>query len=428
MATPRYNRQTLPVYAAQQPTTGRIPRRPKHPFYIESRPWQIVPMCFAPVLPGETLKNLLLQSRVVSDPVKNKLIGWWNEYYFFYVKHRDLLQDEQWAGETTYRQHLIDMVLNPAAVAPAAEAADAKYYHPGGSVNWLLHAVRSVVYHWFRDQTDASAQALDGYYAASFASGSGVPNVMDSLMLDSAVPTTDIPETGDMTDLDKAYQTWEFMRGQGLMKMDYEDFLRTYGISAGQAAAAVDKPELIRYVREWSYPTNTVEPTTGVPTSALTWSVQERADKDRFFTEPGWIVGVTVKRPKGYYAGQTGSVCNLMQDAFAWLPAVAQEDYAASLRQFAEGTGAFPAITSGTTGYWIDFRDLYVYGEQFRNVASGYDSGGAILPDANGQARYPALGDAQGIFVNDEALDTLQYVREDGIVQLHILGRQADMT
>jgi len=35
------------------------------------------------------VENLLIQSRVVTDPLQNSLIGWWQEYYIFYVKHRD---------------------------------------------------------------------------------------------------------------------------------------------------------------------------------------------------------------------------------------------------------------------------------------------------------------------------------------------------
>jgi hypothetical protein len=68
----------------------RIPRNPQHRFYLETRPWQIQPFLIAPVLPGETMKNLLLQSRVVSDPLLASLTGWFCEYYFFYCKHRDL--------------------------------------------------------------------------------------------------------------------------------------------------------------------------------------------------------------------------------------------------------------------------------------------------------------------------------------------------
>ena len=50
---------------------GRATRKPVHNFNLESRPFQIQPMLIAPVLAGETLSNLLLQSRVVTAPLKN---------------------------------------------------------------------------------------------------------------------------------------------------------------------------------------------------------------------------------------------------------------------------------------------------------------------------------------------------------------------
>ena len=72
------------------PRVGRKLRSPIHRFHLRHYPFQLQPFMLAPVIPGETMKNLLLQARVVTDPIKNGLIGWWQEYYFFYVKHRDL--------------------------------------------------------------------------------------------------------------------------------------------------------------------------------------------------------------------------------------------------------------------------------------------------------------------------------------------------
>ena len=70
--------------------TGRVTRGPRHSFNLRHRPFQIQPFLLAPVLPGETMKSLLLQSRAVTSPISNPLVGWWLEYYVFYVKHRDL--------------------------------------------------------------------------------------------------------------------------------------------------------------------------------------------------------------------------------------------------------------------------------------------------------------------------------------------------
>ena len=89
--------------AAQLPRVGRKLRQPKHTWNVRHLPWAIQPICIAPVLPGETLTNLLMQSRAVSDPILDPICGWWLEYYFFYVKLQDL----------DARADLIEMIIDP---------------------------------------------------------------------------------------------------------------------------------------------------------------------------------------------------------------------------------------------------------------------------------------------------------------------------
>ena len=64
------------IVVNELPQTGRVMRRPVHTFQLRQRPFAITPFMIAPVLPGETMKNLLLQSRAVTDPIKNPLVGW----------------------------------------------------------------------------------------------------------------------------------------------------------------------------------------------------------------------------------------------------------------------------------------------------------------------------------------------------------------
>ena len=78
------------VSIVNAPRSQRVPRRPQHTFYLRQVPFTIQPFMIAPVIPGETLQNLSFQARCVTMPVKNPIIGWWCEYYFFYVKLTDL--------------------------------------------------------------------------------------------------------------------------------------------------------------------------------------------------------------------------------------------------------------------------------------------------------------------------------------------------
>lgn len=91
------------------------------------------------------------------------------------------------------------------------------------------------------------------------------------------------------------------MRVLKVFDVSFEDYLRAQGVKpAMKEPEELYKLELIRYVRDWTYPSNIVDPVTGVPLSACSWSIFERADKARFFVEPGFIFAVQVIRPKVY--------------------------------------------------------------------------------------------------------------------------------
>jgi len=49
--------------------TKRKARRPQMKFNLVTKPYQLQPFMIMPVLPGETLQNMMLQSQVWSDPL-----------------------------------------------------------------------------------------------------------------------------------------------------------------------------------------------------------------------------------------------------------------------------------------------------------------------------------------------------------------------
>lgn len=390
---------------------GRVNRYPRHTFQISQRPWQIQPMMIAPVLPGESMKNLLLQARVVSDPIKHPLIGWWQEYFFFYVKHRDL----------DIRDKLTEMMLDPDAnTSEYNAAANPLTYHAGGTIDWAKHCLDCITHHYFRNENeDVLAGNIDGLPTASI----DVQNWLDSAINDaeySIFDGEDVDEDADGTitagEIDRAMRMWQFQIAHKLTDMTYEDFLRTYGVRT--ARIETHKPELVRFIRDWTYPSNTVEPTTGVPSSALSWSIAERGDKDRFFSEPGFLFGVTVCRPKVYLDNVDGAGVAMMTDAMTWLPALMRDDPNTSLRRFEAGTGP---LRSNTDAYWVDIADLLLYGDQFVNYELGDAHSAVALPTPSLQKRYAAAADADALFAG-----TAKRIRSDGVVSLTIAGAIRD--
>lgn len=422
MALRDLRRRTAVAAGLTAPLTQRKPRRPTHPFYIKQRPFSLTPFFIAPVLPRESLDMLLWQSRAVSAPLRNPLIGHWLEYYFFYVKHRDL--DD--------RDTLTTMMLDPTAGTgiTAQVATNAATYTAAGSVPWVEKCMKRITEEYFRLPEEAWNVVVDA---------EGLPLVqrtqddwLDSFQWESQMPVgpdVNLDLNADSTitarEAQQGMQQYELLLQMGLVQQSYEEYLASNGIR--QPLAETHRPELVRYVRHWSYPTNTIDPTDGDPSSALSFKVSERADKRRLFSEPGFLIGLTVWRPKIFLGKQKGTASGLLDNLLAWLPRAMSGDTAASLRQFVAPNaildGIDPDATPGPADpYWVDLRDLFLYGEQWVN---GDDIPDIAMPSANGPRRYPPTADLAKVFPDSA---TNVFMRQDGVVSLTVMGDQSDNT
>jgi len=267
--------------ATQVPNMARRMRRPQHTFNVKTIPFAIQPFLIAPVLPGETLKNFTMQARTVSDPILNPITGWWLEYYFFYVKLRDL--DER----DTFTALMLDASTSLSAVDDPT--ARLHTYHAGGSdnaqIDWTKKCLERVVKCYFRDDGEAWDIAA-GMVEVVDASSVTMPvaKINKDPWFESYIDATTFPdstiinEAGSAVhsagDLDRARATYEFLLQQTLTNMSFEDWLTTFGVR--QSSIEQHKPELLRYVREWTYPTNTISPTDGSAKSASSCEVRCR--------------------------------------------------------------------------------------------------------------------------------------------------------
>lgn len=395
--------------------SGRKIRRPTHTWNTVQHPWAITPFLIAPVIPGETMRNAVFQSRSVSAPIKNDLIGWWLEHYVFYVKIRDL----------NLRDDLTQMFVDPDWDKSAVDdnTADPWHFHNGRNrINWSKLCLERVVEEYFRDEGEAvTAATYNGLPLAK----TNTSSVFDSIMSedDYTVPgdiDADLDADGTVTarEIEEAQRQWQLLRSMNLTEATYEDFIRSYGVQ-GRVADSVDphRPELIRYEKAWSYPSNTVE-VSGLRT-VCSWSTAFRADKDRFFKEPGFIFGVTVWRPKIYLANQTGAATSLLDHVQTWLPAVLRDDPLTSLVHVPDGTGP---VGTDPTGYFVDIRDLYLHGDQFVNHAL-YNNGVALPKSANFDKEYVSGTDIEGLFAGTTGAVDRQ-LRSDGVATFMIASAE----
>lgn len=404
--------------------TQRKMRYPTHPFQISHLPFHIVPFHIAPVLPGETLKNAMFQVRAVTDPIKHPLIGWWLEHYFFYVKLADLYEREEFR----------EMVINPAwsksdvTTAQGGTSLNVATYYSGGTnmIDYVKLCQRVCVDHFFRDEDETYA---DHSFADTASRTHPLAQIVGNSVFDSVHITDDATAvdvalvdaaTSDVlyaSELDEGMRLWQMQRMYGLTEMSYEDWIATFGVRVPQAET--HKPELLRYSRMWQYPSNTVNPETGAPTSAVSWTIQERIDKPRVFREPGFIFGLTVARPKVYIRAQEGTFTSLLNDFKSWVPAIFAGDPMFSYKQVDTAAGPLKTIQTDANGYIVDLKDLFLYGEQFTNESLAATNKGMmdmVSADLT-NVRYPiALADIDELF----STTGVNNVRQDGVVNLQI--------
>lgn len=395
---------------------GRKMRRPQHTFNIRFKPFQIQPFMIAPVLPGETMKNLLLQSRTVTDPIWNSVIGWWLEHYFFYVKHRDL--DDR----DTLTAMMLDITTDATSLNKAAET---RHNHLLTGIDWVDMCLERVVDEFFRDEGDTYASAaheIDGIPIAKINNRDWTQSLTDATTLTENDSIGGTGSTDDAESVDESLRHWQFMRYHGLTEMEYEDYLEAHGVSVKKQEP--HRPELLRYIRDWTYPTNTIDPSDGSPSSACSWVTTERADKDRFFKEPGFIFGVTVVRPKVYREHLDQNGVSLLKDATTWLHAMLEDQPHTSIVETAAGSAP---IDNTTNAYVVDVRDLFIHGDQFMNYAKTATAANIMaLPTAAGENEYVTSTDVDTLFVDPVGGNNL--IEQDGVVSLAIAGRQQDYT
>ena len=266
---------------------------------------------------------------------------------------------------------------------------------------------------------------IDGAPAAYLQEKAGV---FDNAILESALDTavdvsvpvdaTPTPDTVSIRDVITAMQSYELLKQGNLVEGTYEDFLRSYGVRLSKPELE-NVPELLRYTRTWTYPSAHVQPSTVTAgddnvTSACSWSIAERADKDRFFREPGFIVGFNVVRPKTYRGNQKRPAVSLLDDQKSWLPAVLSGTPEASWKQV---TDAATDILGGTgsANWWVDLKDLFLYGDQFMTHQA--DVNEMASPTAALGVKGPVQADVDALYVSGDATAG---VKQDGVARIVI--------
>lgn len=430
---PRYARSQDVRLETQRPLAHRKTRKPQHTFALSFRPWQFQPCLLVPVLPGETLKSAVVQARVTSDPVSSPLQGWWLEFYLFNVRIGDLFND--------FDFKLRDLFASGIPIAPTDVAAKPSNYYQAGTSDLLEQAIISIMRAYFRKEDENAGDAtIDGVYSVRACGATP----FDSVTRDSWIvkPGADPWTNPDTTTVDPPADEWQTqweafqsMRESKLTTTTFEEYLAQMGVSTPPKLVEPEpdfkKPELVRFVRDFAFPRTTVNQDTGAIVSTLEWSLAERVDKRRFFSEPGFLVGACVVRPKVYFSAQRGKVADYyLVDPMGWPRPEFDTDPHTSL--ILHSLDAEGPISGGTTEpYWVDRRDAWIHGDQFINFSlTTPQAGQGVYVQTVGlpspaNTVYPDFDDARKVFADNKTDGTgvKQWIHADGIVNLRIASR-----
>lgn len=384
--------------AAMRRSARRI-RRPQHSAYLHFVPWHVTPFLAAPVLPGETMKNFLMQARVLTTPVTNQLVGWWVEYYFFYVKHRHLASKDHWVAM------MLDLGYTHAQLTQAGDIAP--YQVKAGDSVLVRDAYTAVINEFFRGDGESVSAGNSTFKARLRLPGWWDSVIPENLLADGlggiGDDTIGTPALDTVGEVAKAIETFNTLRMMGLTNLEYDDWLRSFGVNI--AAPLDDRPELIRYTRNWQYPASavSVDSVAQRVSTVLNWSITERADKDRYFKEPGIILGCVLARPKMYHDRAQAGVGQLL-DARAWMTPLA-----------GAGISQQYVPVQGLSGYAFDVADLYNHGDQWRYAARGTAVPATVFP-ADGAMDYASDAEINALFTDGAT----GHVKMDAVVNFSI--------
>lgn len=409
---------------------GRSLRKPEYTWNIETRPFGIYPFMIAPVLAGETLKSALMQSRVVTDPINNRLMGWWKEYYWFYVKLSDM--DD--------RDTITAALINPGNNLDTIDSeTDVVAHYFNGTAgqawpNWVEKGLKRITEEFFRDEGETwttntvdTGVPMAQYKAPGVWRSLTAASDTDMNFLDVAVSTAG-DDAFTIEELQDKYGEYEMLKLGGFVTMSWDDYIASQGVRVPEAEKEEQHvPELLRYARSWQYPISAIDPTDGSAASAVQWSMAERIDKDRFFREPGFVIGVTVARPK-VYVNLAGYSAQLLNNASRWLPMMLDNDPTNSLVNVAtDGTGLGEVNWADAGGVYIDLKDMFLYGDQFlnasRDAAAPHKPNLVSVDNVNDLMKYPTSTNINAFFAAGSPDATNARVREDGVCTLNILTR-----
>lgn len=351
----------------------RTLRKPRGNTFTRLSPFAITPSFFHPVLPHETVQKIMYRSTVRTPLLAGQFQGSRLYNYFYFVPITRL---SVFDGANGIRQMLLDPDTDVSGIKTTAH--DASYFSAKGSIDYLKECMKVIMEDHFRYEGEAWDHALIGDYPAiRLDSESVFHSLIKASEYDAGVDLNlDLDNDGSITmkELNAAKIAWAHQVSSGVHEMQFEDWLTTFGVRNAKEPNE-DEIEHIQTNRMWATPSRLIDPTDGGVSSVCQWDVDINIkDRKKYFKVPGFLVGMQCWVPKYYFSNQTGSVAGFMNSHEAFFSPLTShvehsgyEEYPLVAGGTGNGTAEGP-LSSSTTEYMLDLKDLLMYGENFFNA------------------------------------------------------------
>jgi hypothetical protein len=384
------------------------------------KPFGLYPLMIHPVLPGETLQHAELKMRTLSKPIAHPLTGAWLETWTVYIKLTDLDRD--------LGQMFVSDTYSSTGYTAAADSQ--RYFTKAGQIDWVRLCTERFHTAYFLSG-DEAATTIDGVPKVKLNAKSWYQNCIFR-PAEVAIDTTDVFDTQtQMT-------AFEMMQQMSMSELTYEKYLQQFGVQS--IRTAMGEPEILRYSRSWTLPTNTVDSSTGSPSSAWVWSDKQEASKPKRFSEPGFVMMFAAVRPKMFQKNLQASMVGNLWGFSDFFPIYNLAEPNAGVKSILTTDVVFDPSAHGASGareLFYDHKDLLSHGEQFVNTAWSGEHPYAI-PGSNSLTNDDAALDAdlRGEYANDADVDllfttpgtTTTTCFYEGIVGLRVSGHIKDTT
>ncbi|ADR52447.1 hypothetical protein CKC_03490 [Candidatus Liberibacter solanacearum CLso-ZC1] len=379
--------------------SAKYRRHPKFPIRGAFSPFQLQPVCLAPVFGGETVEKVNVNLKLVSSRLKNSLSGFWHEFYCFYIpliSFDDMYLDlAKFSSDST--------INNVDSYCESVESGKKlNYYHRSG-INYIKRCLKSVTETYFRPRENNVAVSWDKYTYK----GLPICHVQSKGYIQDFLPDEEIEQSVEETAESEQYKTWEKLYAEGSTAFSFSDYMRYFGFDIERIKEEKVKlrepypPELLGFHRSYQMPRDHYDISTGKYVSNLKFDYNSMLcyrRKRKYLNHPGFVLSLMVLRPKVYAKDQLGTFTSYMSDLNLFQPDVLRSDYNHSVRIFEKNKGVYSGRDSE---YMIDFADLYRNGEQFVSVSDEKDPYSFVGNSVNfGKSAYASSEDIASLFMD----------------------------